>query len=519
MKTCPTCGVAAAEDDVFCEVDGDELIAIVEGTRARSVAITQAPAPFTADQPTLPVVPLSAKIGVCDIVGARGVGDYALRGARAEMTLALGVAGALVGEARALEALAGLAPFPALVDDGNSADAASFVAMEAPPPGSRRLAVAALSFTIREALGVARALLDAAARVEAAGYAWCPDPGDVWVTKDGSIALARVRGAERLEGSRLDARTVLEAIGPILAPGPLVQGGPRLLHLMLPNVDVDVARDTDATRAVLDAVLAELDAPPDQARLAAVRDPGLRRDHNEDAFSLASRETAGDSWAALVVCDGVSASVHADRASELAAATACAALAQFAHTGDRAAAGEAMVAAIRAAHLAICAAHTDHGADGAPGTTLVGGFVAGGRLTVGWVGDSRAYFVSETGAEQLTQDHSWAGDAVARGEMTPTEAMRAPLAHALTRCLGPLEDDECNALPDIRSFDLSGPGYVVLCTDGFWNYFAEASAVAALVHELGPRARPAAIARHLVNHALACGGHDNVTVAIYEHAP
>jgi serine/threonine protein phosphatase PrpC len=519
VKTCPTCGAAAADDDVFCEVDGDELVATPEGPRARSVAITQAPAALTSDQPTLPVVPLSAKLGVCDVVGARGVGDFVLRGAHGEMTLALGAAGTLVGEARVLQALGGVAPFPALVDDGNAADAASFVAMSAPRQGSRRLVDVALSFTIREALGVARSLVDAAARVESTGYGWRPDPGDVWVAADGSISLARVRGAERLDGSRLDARAVLEAIGPVLVPGPLVRGAPRLLHLMLPNVDAGVARDTDATRAELEAVLAELDAPPDQARVAAVRDAGLRRDHNEDAFALASRESMDNSWAALVVCDGVSASAHADQASELAAVTVCAALARFAHTGDREAPDEAMTAAIRAAHAALCAAQFDRGADGVPGTTLVGGFVSGGQLTVGWVGDSRAYFVSETGGEQLTQDHSWAGEAVARGEMTPAEAMRAPLAHALTRCLGPLEDDACNALPDVRSCQLSGPGYVVLCTDGFWNYFSEASAVAALVHELGPRARPAAIARHLVNHALACGGHDNVTVAVYEHSP
>jgi len=535
--------VATADERVFCETDGDALVAMAVVVRASSVAITQAPAAMTcgacgaagggeidgccaacghrvrSDQPTLPVVPFSAKLGVCDVVGARGGGDFVLRGDRGEMTLAFGVAGALAGEARALEALGGVAPFPELVDEGNSTAVASFVAMMAPPAASRRLTDAAASFALRDVLAVARALVDAAARVQAAGFGWSPDSADVWVTADGSIALSRLRGAKELGGERLDAHAVLEAIGPVFLPAPLVMGVPRLLHLMLPNVDVGVARDPDATRVELDAILADIDTPLDEARFAAVRDAGLRRDHNEDAFALSSGDEGGDAWAVLAVCDGVSASAHADQASETAAVTVRAALVRFAESGDRDAVSDAMVAAIHAAHVAICSAPIQHDADNAPGTTLVAGFVSRGRLTVGWVGDSRAYLVSASGAELLTRDHSWAGEAVARGEMTPAEAMRAPLAHALTRCLGPIEDDECDAQPDIRSCDLREPGYVVLCTDGFWNYFSDASAVASLVHELGPGARASAIARHLVNHALARGGHDNVTVAVYEHAP
>jgi serine/threonine protein phosphatase PrpC len=56
-----------------------------------------------------------------------------------------------------------------------------------------------------------------------------------------------------------------------------------------------------------------------------------------------------------------------------------------------------------------------------------------------------------------------------------------------------------------------------LCTDGLWNYFPAAKAIAALVHEAGG-ARPAELARMLVNRALAMGGQDNVTVAVLEHA-
>jgi serine/threonine protein phosphatase PrpC len=98
--------------------------------------------------------------------------------------------------------------------------------------------------------------------------------------------------------------------------------------------------------------------------------------------------------------------------------------------------------------------------------------------------------------------------------------MRQPLAHALTRCLGPLEAgaDSSNIDPDVRARDLPGAGFVVLCSDGLWNYFPNAADIAELVHAAGADAPPRAIARRLVNHALHRGGGDNVSVAVYAHS-
>src|ERR1035441_7993751 len=40
------------------------------------------------------------------------------------------------------------------------------------------------------------------------------------------------------------------------------------------------------------------------------------------------------------------------------------------------------------------------------GTTIVSALVHGNELAVAWVGDSRAYWVTERGEEQLTTDHA-----------------------------------------------------------------------------------------------------------------
>ncbi len=277
----------------------------------------------------------------------------------------------------------------------------------------------------------------------------------------------------------------------------------------------------------------ELEPPPrTEGRVGGVCDPGLRRPHNEDAFAEATGTIGGERWTVLVVCDGVSSSTHAEQASTIAAKTARDALAHFARAGDVGFEGGAgaLSAAIRAAHVAVCAQGIDAEGANPPGTTIVAGLVWRRRLTVGWVGDSRAYWVSEHGSELLTRDHSWANDAIARGEVTEEQAKRSPLAHALTRCLGPLEQAEedrptpgegsrpmVDVEPEVRTRDLPGPGWVVLCSDGFWNYFPEASGVADLVRGAGTDASPGLIARQLVVRALAAGGQDHTTVLVHEH--
>jgi serine/threonine protein phosphatase PrpC len=57
-----------------------------------------------------------------------------------------------------------------------------------------------------------------------------------------------------------------------------------------------------------------------------------------------------------------------------------------------------------------------------------------------------------------------------------------------------------------------------VCTDGLWNYAPLPDDLARLVAAHGD-ATPLALARSLVRHALARGGHDNVTVAVADILP
>jgi serine/threonine protein phosphatase PrpC len=250
--------------------------------------------------------------------------------------------------------------------------------------------------------------------------------------------------------------------------------------------------------------------------------PGLRREHNEDAVAVACGTTSrGHAYRILVVCDGVSSSTHAEQASQIAARVIRDALTRFCRgegatfEGSR----EAMASAIRAAHAEICAQGRHLETREPPGTTCVAALVLRDRLVVGWAGDSRAYWVTDRGIELLTRDHSWVNEAVASGEATLEEAMRSPHAHALTRCLGPLEAGETEhpVYPDVVGRRLAAKGVLVLCTDGLWNYYPIPEQMAALMQRCGPSPTPDRLARFLIHKALSRGGQDNISVAVYAH--
>ncbi|MFJ9863415.1 protein phosphatase 2C domain-containing protein [Streptomyces sp. NPDC101165] len=253
--------------------------------------------------------------------------------------------------------------------------------------------------------------------------------------------------------------------------------------------------------------------------VAAVSDRGLRHHRNEDAFTVGHTALPDGSPAALaIVCDGVSSATRPDEASTAAAQVAgdtlLAALPRGTHPQQ--AMHEAIVAAAQAVNALVeePAADREHAPhQNAPACTIVGAIVTSGLLVVGWVGDSRAYWVpADRGAPaaRLTEDDSWAAQMVAAGLMNEAEAYADERAHAITGWLGA---DAYELEPHTASFKPDRPGVVVVCTDGLWNYAETAEEMSEAV-PADAAERPLHSARVLVGHALDGGGHDNVTVAV-----
>jgi PPM family protein phosphatase len=279
------------------------------------------------------------------------------------------------------------------------------------------------------------------------------------------------------------------------------------------------ARDFDADGYCI--ACGELLRPPDRSEsdLGAVQlitDRGLVHARNEDAVAAAVLDDASGPAIVIAVCDGVSTSEDPQLAATAGArggVDACMA----ALAADRAA-PDAVMAGLEAAFDAVRA--TSRGAGHAPSCTYVAAVLRSSgpgefEITVASVGDSRAYWLCPDEARgmppsrRLTVDDSWAQALVAHGAMDEDAAMQDPRAHALVRWLG--ADSEHRAADTaVTTVQVRGPGVLLLCSDGLWNYLSDAAGLAAIA--TAAPARQAA--RDLVEYALRGGGSDNITVAL-----
>jgi serine/threonine protein phosphatase PrpC len=252
----------------------------------------------------------------------------------------------------------------------------------------------------------------------------------------------------------------------------------------------------------------------DLGNAAGVTDRGLRHPRNEDAMALGSQPTPDGPMVVAVVCDGVSSSPRPDEASQAAAQSALAVLTEAARShADIAAASQVAVAAARESVAGLGEPPNERSA-----TTFLSAVADRDGFTLCWLGDSRAYWLAadDTESVQLTRDDSVAEGMVEAGLATEETAMALPHAHVLTRWLGAeaadLENDPDRAA-HVERFAVSGPGILLTCSDGLWNYLPDAADLARLAL---PRALtdPLGAATDMVRYAIDAGGADNITAVL-----
>ncbi|MBI3730196.1 MAG: serine/threonine-protein phosphatase [Burkholderiales bacterium] len=250
------------------------------------------------------------------------------------------------------------------------------------------------------------------------------------------------------------------------------------------------------------------------ARLAMISDVGRRHAHNEDCGYAGLTSPAS---AILVVADGVSTSFNASGASALVIKHVEASLMSSLMRGSCLDAPELAVRnAIMDAHQAIMALPVgDNPKFDEPESTVVAAVVTGDVVTIGWVGDSRAYLIGDTLERCLTVDDSWVEEVVANGTYTREAASVHKLAHCVTQVLG-MRDDVVT--PHTMTTRMAAGEILLLCSDGLWNYFQQNGCLAARIQELKQQAdaplSARALCEALVNDANVAGGHDNITVAL-----
>ena len=284
--------------------------------------------------------------------------------------------------------------------------------------------------------------------------------------------------------------------------GAPLQTGDRFCERCGTRLEDEHEPDAPATRIELDLAVA-----------AAVSDQGLVHHRNEDSFHL---QVTGGRNVIVVVCDGISSSSAGNVAARDAAGAAGGVLGQAVADPDKDA-GDAIVDAIQAAVEAVIQVEwTTRTKRVDPSCTLVSAVCRGADITVGWVGDSRAYWFDPEQALQLTVDDSFAEEGIAKGLLTPEQAAKSPFLHSITHWVGP---DAPPRPPRTISLRPERRGRLVLCTDGLWNYAPSAGELGGLIDALPDGAAPEAVARALADTANDRGGHDNITVAVVNIDP
>jgi PPM family protein phosphatase len=228
-------------------------------------------------------------------------------------------------------------------------------------------------------------------------------------------------------------------------------------------------------------------------RSTGLSHPGRKRRRNEDAW----------------VCDpplfAVADGMGGARGGEIASRVAATALGE-AVDGSGA---SRVVALIQEANRQVYErAREDSGAAGM-GTTITVALFENGIVSIGHVGDSRAYLIRDRKVDQLTEDHSLVAELVRTGRLSPEEAETHPQRSVITRAIGTDPDVDV----DVFSVEAKPGDLFLICSDGL-TAMVDDAAILDVVERLRDDLDTAA--KELIAAANRNGGEDNITVVFFE---
>ena len=278
---------------------------------------------------------------------------------------------------------------------------------------------------------------------------------------------------------------------------------------------VDTATTAPLTDQQISSIIASQTPKSEMKQLVAAvgQSVGKQRDHNEDSVltltSTISGSTENVPFGLYIVADGMGGHQFGEVASNAAIRIIGGLIMKKFHSflytiptqSLQESLQEVMESAILEAHQYI-----QREAPGS-GTTVTAALVLGQQVTIGHVGDSRAYAVYPEGRlEALTRDHSLVKRLEELGHLSSDEAENFPHRNVLIRALGQGESLEA----DIFTVPFPQPGYLLICSDGLWGVVNEKDIVR-IIKE-APNMQSAC--QSMVEAANAAGGPDNITVSL-----
>jgi PPM family protein phosphatase len=229
-------------------------------------------------------------------------------------------------------------------------------------------------------------------------------------------------------------------------------------------------------------------------QVTSLTDTGRKRRHNEDSY----------------VCDpplfAIADGVGGAQAGEVASRLAASALRERDGGSEP---EEEVVRLIQEANRRIYQRSGEDANLAGMGTTITVAVLEDGLVTIGHVGDSRAYLIRAGQLDQLTEDHSLVAELTRAGKLSEEEAESHPQRSVITRAVGTDPDVDV----DTFVFEAKPNDLFLLCSDGLTDMVSDEE-ILRIVNE--KREDLKAAAKELVKAANQAGGEDNITVVFFE---
>ncbi len=253
-----------------------------------------------------------------------------------------------------------------------------------------------------------------------------------------------------------------------------------------------------------------------QQLIAAVgQSVGKQREHNEDSLVAITATLAGKSsnipFGLYIVADGMGGHQFGEVASNAAIRVVSGNIMRKFHPylfmiptqQPEESLQEIMESAIKESHRVI-----QKDAPGS-GTTITAALIVGQQVTIGHVGDSRAYAIHPAGRlEQLTRDHSLVKRLEELGHLNKEEAANFPHRNVLIRALG--QGDALEV--DVFTIPFPQNSTIMLCSDGLWGVVAEQD----LLRSVSEAPNLQRASQNMVSAANTAGGPDNISVILIQ---
>ncbi len=248
-------------------------------------------------------------------------------------------------------------------------------------------------------------------------------------------------------------------------------------------------------------------------KVAGETNVGMKRNHNEDTFSILSEENL------FVVCDGMGGHASGEVASQMAVENLKIFFKEtredpemtWPYKMDRSRRYEEnrLITGIKLANLRIHEASKREPKYHGMGTTLVCIYVVEEGAYLGHVGDSRIYRIRGSRIEQISEDHSLLNDYIKMKKLSAEEIESFPHKNVIVRALGMKESVKVDTFFEVPH---SGDIYL-MCSDGLSGELTDER----MLEIVGDHRNDLQSACHaLIQEANNNGGHDNSTVVLVQ---